>query len=96
MGDFNAHSVSWYSQTTRALAEARGTRITESLTISNLLLLNLDSATSILLHWERRILTTLNSDHLPIIVQLRSSFQINLPEPHHRTFTNLKKADWDS
>ena len=35
-------------------------------------------------------------DHLSMLVQLGSSFEMNLPEPPHRNFTNLKKADWDS
>ena len=41
-------------------------------------------------------LTTLDSDHQLIIVQLGNYFQMNFPEPLHRTFTGLKKADWDS
>ena len=45
---------------------------------------------------EWRSLTTLSSYHLPMFVQLESSFQINLPEPPHHISTNLKKADWDS
>ena len=43
MGDFNAHIPAWYSQTTYALAGAWGILITEFLTTSDLLLLNLDS-----------------------------------------------------
>ena len=45
---------------------------------------------------EWRTLSTLSSDQLPIIVQLGSSFQINLPVSFRRTFTNLEKAVWDS
>ena len=42
------------------------------------------------------LLTTHNSDHLSILVELGRSFEINFPEPPHQTFTNLKNADWDS
>ena len=45
---------------------------------------------------EWRTITTLNSDHLPIIVQLGSSFSMEFPEPAHRTFINFKKADWEA
>ena len=48
MGDFNAHNRDWYSQTPCTLADARGTLIRESLTNSDLLLLNLDSPTTCL------------------------------------------------
>ena len=41
-------------------------------------------------------LTTLNSDHLPILILLGSTYSTGFPEPPHRTFTNLKKADWGS
>jgi hypothetical protein len=41
------------------------------------------------LNWS--VLTTLNSDHLPIIV----SFLTNYPPPRlHKSFTNFKLADW--
>ena len=36
-------------------------------------------------------LTTLNSDHLQIIVQLGSSFKMNFEEPTHRTFMHYPK-----
>ena len=38
---------------------------------------------------EWRTLTTLNFNHIPIIVQPGSSFQMKLPEPLYRTITNL-------
>ena len=44
----------------------------------------------------QRTLTTISSDHLPIIVQLGSSFQIDLPKPPHQIFTDFKKVDWGS
>ena len=47
MGDFNVHSPACYFQSSCTLAEARGTVIAESLTNSNLLLLNLDSPTGV-------------------------------------------------
>ena len=96
MEDFLAHSSAWYSQTTYTLAEARGILISELLTNSNLLFLNLNSPTHLLsrgdlafpdltitssyigLDSEWRTLTTLNSDHFPIILQLGSYFQMNL------------------
>ena len=44
---------------------------------------------------------TFNSDHTTNLVQLgssfpRTNFEMNFPESPHHTFTNLKKADWDS
>ena len=41
-------------------------------------------------------LTTGNSDHLPIVIQLGSVFAMNCPELPRRTFTNFRKADWAS
>ena len=40
--------------------------------------------------------TTLNSDHQLILFQLGNSFEMNFLETPYRTFTHLKKADWDS
>ena len=41
-------------------------------------------------------LTTLNSDHLPILIQLGGAFLTTFPEPPHRTFMNFRRANWDS
>ena len=41
-------------------------------------------------------LTTLNSDHLPILIQLGGAFASTFPEPPHRTFINFRKANWEA
>ena len=45
---------------------------------------------------EWHTLTTLNSNYLPIIVKLVSSFQMKYPQPPHRTIISLKKVERDS
>ena len=41
-------------------------------------------------------LITLNSDHLPVFIRLGGAFSTDFPEHPHRTFTNLRRADWTS
>ena len=41
-------------------------------------------------------MTTLNSDHLPILIHLGRAFAMVFPEPPHHTFTNFRKANWNS
>ena len=41
-------------------------------------------------------LTTLNSDHLPILIQLGGAYSSTFPEPPHRTFINFRKANWEA
>ena len=114
LGDFNAHSPAWYSQTSDSRAAARGDYILDALTDSNLVLLNSDAPTRLPSHglpsspdltistphialdfdWSPH--TTLNSDHLPIIISLRGCFSTTVVEPPHITFSNIRKADWIS
>ena len=114
LGDFNAHHPAWYSQTSDTRAAGRGEIIHDTLTDSDLVLLNTDSPTRlpsdsnptspdlsistphIAIDSEWSTLTTLNSDHLPIFIQLGRAFSMTFPEPPRRTFTNFRKARWDS
>ena len=41
-------------------------------------------------------LTTLNYDHLLILIQLGNAFSMDFPELPHRTYTNFRKANWDA
>ena len=114
LGDFNAHSPAWFSQTSDTRAAARGQSILDSLTSSNLVLLNSDSPTrlpssgnpsspdltivtpEIVPDLEWSTITTLNSDHLPILIHLHGSFSSDSPDPPRQTFDNFRKADWIS
>ena len=41
-------------------------------------------------------MTTLNSDHFPIFIHLGRALSMFFPEPPHHTFTNFRKANWNS
>ena len=41
-------------------------------------------------------ITTGNSDHLPILIQLGTVFSMSCPELPQRTFTNMRKANWEA
>ena len=79
MRDFNTHSPAWYSRTTGYQAAARSILIAHSLTNPDLTIVNLRNpaypdltiaSTRIVIDSEWLTLTTLNSDHLPILDQL--------------------------
>ena len=41
-------------------------------------------------------LTTLNSDHVPILIKLGNALSMACLDPPQRAFTSLRKADWES
>lgn len=112
VGDFNAHNPAWYSSTQDDRAAARGNAIVTAIDSSSLVLLNEDHPTRLptsgrpsspdltlischlALDAQWIPLVRLNSDHLPIAISLNSLIP---PEPSiKRTYTNYRKADWDS
>ena len=114
LGDLNAHSPAWYSQTADARAAARGEEILNALIPADLVILNTDTPTRLPSHGnptspdlsistpdiatdlEWTTLTTLNSDHLPILLYLGGCFSSESPEIPRISYSNLKKADWES
>ena len=114
LGDFNAHSPAWFSQTSDPRAAARGEEILNALNPADLIILNTDTPTrlpkhgnptspdlsistpEIALDFEWTTLTTLNSDHLPILLHLGETLSTDSPQVPRISFTNLRKADWDS
>ena len=114
LGDFNAHSPAWFSQTSDTRAAARGEEILDSLIPAGLVILNSDTPTRLPSHgaatspdlsittpeiatdFEWTTETTLNSDHLPILIYLGGCFSTESPQPQRISYSNLKKADWDS
>ena len=114
LGDFNAHSPAWFSQTSDARAAARGELIEESLSLRDLVILNTDTPTRLPAHgnptspdisistpeiatdFDWTTLTSLKSDHLPILLHLGGDFSSESPQVPRISYTNLKKADWTS
>ena len=107
LGDFNAHHGLWFSPNhdprgdalfeaitsssfgvlnenspTRAPPEGPSTSPDISLVTPNLLLTT-----------EWKVITSLSSDHLPIILSLTDTSPLSFST--HQTFTNFAKADWD-
>ena len=106
LGDFTAHHRLWYSTTTDArgnkVAEEidnfnygclklyAPTRVPTNVTSSSpdISLASLSTLTAS--NWQT--VTTLNSDHLPIIISLQTTVVCNPAQ--HLTYVNLKKARW--
>ena len=81
LGDFNAHHSLWHSGTT----DTRGNQLADSVSTSSFAVLNTDSPT--------RLPGSANpSDHLPILIGLQTTATSS--PARHRTYINLKKADW--
>ena len=106
LGDFNAHHSLWHSGTT----DSRGNQLADSVSISSFAVLNTDSPTrlpgnadpsspdvslasaSLITSSEWQTHTTMSSDHLPILIGLQTTATSSPAQ--HRTYINLKKADW--
>ena len=105
LGDFNAHHASWYSRST----DTRGRKMADSINGSDYGILSWDSPTrvppnaepsspdvssaSLITSCSWQTLSTLSSDHLPILIRL----QMKTPSDPglRRIYVNLKKANWD-
>ena len=106
LGDFNTHHSLWHSGTT----DSRGNQLADSVSISSFAVLNTDSPTrlpgnadpnspdvslasaSLITSSEWQTHTTMSSDHLPILIGLQTTTTSS--PARHRTYINLKKADW--
>ena len=106
LGDFNAHHSLWHSGTT----DSRSNKLADSVSISSLAVLNTDSPTklpgnadprspdasfassSLITSSELQTHTAMSSDHLPILIGLQATATSS--SARHRTYINLKKADW--
>ena len=106
LGDFNAHHSLWHSGTT----DTRGNQLADSVSTSRFAVLNTDSptrlpgsanpsspdvslaSTSLITSSEWQTHTTMSSDHLPILIGLQTTATSS--PARHRTYINLKKADW--
>ena len=106
LGDFNAHHSLWNSGTT----DSRGNQLADSVSISSFAVLNIDSPTrlpgnadpsstdvslasaSLTTSSEWQTHTTMSSDHQPIPIGLQTTSTSS--PARHRTYINLKKADW--
>ncbi len=107
LGDFNAHHTSWHSSST----DTRGRKLADTISTSDFGILNWDTPTrlpsnaaptspdvslassSLITSSNWQTLTTLGSDHLPIIIGLQTL--TSTPPAPHRTYVNLKKANWE-
>jgi hypothetical protein len=107
LGDFNAHHSSWHSGSD----DMRGRLIADQISSSNYGILNWDTPTrvptngspsspdislasdSLITSSTWKTLTTLSSDHLPILISLQTTTTVN--KSPHRTYVNLKKANWE-
>ena len=106
LGDFNAHHSLWHAGTT----DTRGNQLADSVSTSSFAVLNTDSptrlpgsanpsspdvslaSTSLITSSEWQTHTTMSSDHLPILIGLQTTATSS--PARHRTYINLKKADW--
>ena len=106
LGDFNAHHSLWHSGTT----DSRGNQLADSISISSFAVLNKDLPTrlpgnanpsspdvslasvSLITSSDWQTHTTMSSDHLPILIKLQTTATSS--PARHRTYINLKKADW--
>ena len=106
LGDFNAHHPSWYSRSTdtrgRKIADSIGSdygilnwdsppRVPPNAEPSSPDV-SLASA-SLITSCSWQTLSTLSSDHLPILIRLQMKTPSNLDL--RQTYVNLKKANWD-
>ena len=106
-GDFNAHHANWYSKGEedargRKLAdeindsdmgilnEDQDTRVTSQNNSSPDITL---ATSSILPYTSWRVTSSLNSDHLPIIIKLRADISTN-SKSDDKVYINFAKADW--
>ena len=105
LGDFNTHHPSWYSRST----DTRERKMADPINGSDYGILNLDSPTrvppnaepsspdvssaSLITSCSWQTLSTLSSDHLPILIRLQMKTPSN--PGLRRTHVNLKKANWD-
>ena len=108
LGDFNAHNPLWYSNIQDARGEKLAEEIAESNfgVLNENVPTRLPSngqptspdislaSTSLLPYIEWETKTALSSDHLPIIIKLKTSIQSIKSD--FRKFVNFKKADWQS
>ena len=67
LGDFNAHHLSWYKRST----DTRGKRMDNSINGYNFGILDWDSPTRVPPDVSWQTLSTLSSDHLPILIRLQ-------------------------
>ena len=106
LGDFNAHHSLWHSGTT----DSRGNQLVDSISISSFAVLNKDLPTrlpgnanpsspdvslasaSLITSSDWQTHTTMSSAHLPILIGLQTTATSS--PARHRTYINLKKADW--
>ena len=106
LGDFNAHHSSWHATST----DTRGKNLADSICNSDFGILNWDTPTrlpsnatpsspdvslassSLITSTNWNTITTLGSDHLPILIRLQTT--VSVTPASHRTYVNLKKANW--
>ena len=106
LGDFNAHHLLWHSGTT----DKRGNQLADSISISSFVVLNPDLPTrlpgnsnprspdaslasaSLTTSSEWQTQTTMSSDHLSILIRLQTTATSS--PARHRSYIDLKKADW--
>ena len=112
VGDFNAHSPSWFSQTLDANAALRGEAIDEALNGSSLCLLNEESPTRVPANSQPSSPDlSLCSAHLSLSLSWHTLPTLNSdhlpifisnpnqnlnPSRPFKTFLNFQKANWDS
>ena len=88
LGDFNAHHSLWHSGTllnTDSPTRLPGSANPSSPDVSL-------ASTSLITSSEWQTHTTMSSDHLPILIGLQTTATSS--PARHRTYINLKKADW--
>ena len=107
-GDFNAHHANWHSNGQeesrgRALAdeinrsdlgilnENADTRVTSQGSSSPDITL---ASPAILPYTSWRVVSSLNSDHLPIIIQLKADITTTTTNSADKVYINFAKADW--
>ena len=106
LGDFNAHHSSWHATST----DTRGKNLADSICNFDFGILNWDTPTrlpsnatpsspdvslassSLITSTNWNTITTLGSDHLPILIRLQTT--VSVTPASHRTYLNLKKANW--
>ena len=107
LGDFNAHHLSWYSRSTDTRGKRMDDSINGSnfgilnwdsptRVPPNAEPSSLDvslASTSLIISCSWQTLSTLSSDHLPILIRLQ--MKTTSTPGLRRTYVNLKKADWD-
>ena len=107
LGDFNAHHTSWYSKSTDVRGNQMvdlinssnfgilnwdtPTRLPSNATPSSPDV-SLASA-SLIASTNWQTLTTMGSDHLPILIRLQTTVQVSPAK--RRTYVNLKRANWE-